>query len=78
MDGFFKVAPIFSGVDRPETFSWSVRGQALADRLVRAIRAGVVCLGSAVQTDANGKTYVAFTSPVLGRTLNADLKRLGY
>lgn len=42
--------------------------QALAKRLARAIEAGVVC-----KEDANGVDV-----RVLGRTLNADLVRLGF
>lgn len=50
----------------------------LAKRLVRAINDGKVFVDMSVKRDVNGKTYVEETSLVRGRTMNADLKRLGY
>ena len=50
----------------------------LAARLVRAIEAGVVFVDPSIERDINGATYVVASSRVLGRTLNADLRRLGF
>jgi hypothetical protein len=76
------IRPIWSGVDRPDTGGWSVRlsDRKLAERLAKAILAGVVCGGGSIKTDNGGKTYVGgFKTPhILGRTMNADLKKLGF
>ncbi len=58
--------------------AWSVNSAKLAERLVRAIEAGKILVPVKVATDVLGKTYLAATSLILGRTLNADLKRLGF
>ena len=65
-------------LDRPSTYSISVGTWPLAERLVKAIHAGVVFPDPKVKTDVYGKTYVEATCKVMGRYLNADLKRLGY
>lgn len=66
-------------LDRPMTYGISCgRKPKLADRLVRAIDAGVVFDRPQVVVDVAGKTYVSASCKVLGRTLNADLKKLGY
>lgn len=67
-----------AGVDRPCTYGISVRRGSLANRLVKAINAGVVMADAHIATDVHGQTYVAATCRVLGRRLNADLKRMGY
>src|SRR5262245_15835355 len=71
-----------AGVDRPETMGWRLpntpNGRRLAQRLMAAIEAGVAVTEPAIVADVNGKTYVEAHSHVLGRTMNADLKRLGY
>lgn len=50
----------------------------LAERLVDAIQAGKVLTGAKVATDVNGRTYWDTSCQVLGRKLNADLRRLGF
>lgn len=69
-------------LDRNETFSWSLskgeKNEALARRLVAAVNAGVVFIPVRVGTDINRKTYLIVQSNVCGRTMNADLKRLGF
>lgn len=67
-------------VDRPYTGGWLFpkRHRALAERLVRAINAGVVFYDQQVVTDVNGKTFVQAWSRVYGKRANADLKRLGF
>lgn len=66
-------------VDRPHTFSISCgKDRKLAARLARAVNAGAVFHDCTVEKDVSGATYVGATSRVLGRILNADLKRLGY
>lgn len=74
----WSVHPIWADVDRPNVGGWLVRDERTARRLERALRAGVVYRDPQVHTDVNGQTYVHGTSLVLGRRINADLKRLGY
>lgn len=77
-DGLFVVHALWSGVDRPRGVGIVVRTRKLAERLERAIRAGVVVTVDRVMRDAFGSTYVQENRAVSARTLNADLKRLGY
>lgn len=76
------VFPFWNGVDRPQGAGWGLRNtpahNKLALRLKAALEAGVVYRSATVATDVNGKTYVATQGHILGRTLNADLKRLGF
>lgn len=74
------VSPIWQGVDRPNTGGWllSTKHQALAQRLRQAILAGVVFRSPEIVRDKAGKTYVSQVARVGGRTLNADLRRLGF
>jgi hypothetical protein len=74
---FVTVSPVWSDVDRPVTFGWLVK-KALTPRLVRAIRAGAAFRNVAVATDNAGKTYVSAEATLLGRHMNADLKRIGF
>jgi hypothetical protein len=74
----FTVTPIWSNIDRASDGGWGVRGRAIAERLARALRAGVVCTNVRVCRDDNGKTYAQYESMVLGRYLNSDLKNLGF
>jgi hypothetical protein len=66
--------------DREDVYAWALpsKGRALASRLARAVQAGAVLKNPVVKTDVNGKTYVSAESQVMGRHMNADLKRLGY
>lgn len=76
------VSIVWSGatLDRPTSGGFGLKPThlALAKRLAKAIDAGVVYLNPTVRTDVNGQTYVSSSCCVLGRTLNADLKRLGF
>lgn len=67
-------------VERTYVSGWTLKpkDRVLVTRLVCAIEAGAALTDLTVKTDVLGKTYVASTSTVLGRTLNADLKRLGF
>jgi len=67
-------------LDRKEVMGWGLplKHAALAKRLVRAIEAGKVYDVKGVQTDVYGKSYLVAHSVVLGRTMSADLKRLGF
>ena len=69
-----------SVTDRDDVYAWAIpsKHDALASRLARAVQAGVVLTNPVVKTDVNGRTYVSCDSQVLGRRMNADLKRLGY
>lgn len=76
------VGPVWSSVDRPYTggiaTGTGARGKALAARLEAAIRAGVVYVEPSIRVDVNGQSYVNANCRVLGRMLNADLRRLGF
>ena len=77
-DGYLTVRPVWAGVDRSEGTGISVKDRKVADRLVKGLLSGKVFQSEPkVRTDAFGKTYVEAPMLVLGRTLNADLKRLG-
>lgn len=65
-------------VDRPELQGWVCTNQKIAERLKAAIEAGVVFHNFSIKPDINGKTYLSASSRVLGRMMNADLKRLGF
>lgn len=66
-------------VDRPCTGGISCGiDRKLAGRLAACIDDGVCHEAPEVKTDINGKTFVSAACRVMGRRLNADLKRLGY
>ena len=66
-------------LDRKELLGWSAgKNAALAKRLVRAIEAGKALTSKGVGTDAYGNTYLITEARVMGRYMNADLKRLGF
>lgn len=74
----FIVGPVWEGVDRPYTHGWAV-AEKHVKRLVAAIEGEAANVAEhKVLTDVNGHTYVSFDLPVMGRTMNANLKRLGY
>jgi hypothetical protein len=77
LKGYMQVTPIWGGVDRPACFSW-VAKPAVAERLRRAVMAGVVLLNPRVETDIHGQTYAGYDNRVSGKYANADLRRLGY
>jgi hypothetical protein len=55
------------------------KSRLLAERLVRAINAGAAWTNPQVVRDVHDVEYVTFDgSQVMGRYLNADLKRLGF
>jgi hypothetical protein len=75
------VKPIWKGVDRPYVGGWGIPIDArpLAERLKRAIEAGAVYKDARIETDVDGRTYVATTQVrIVGRGMSADLERLGY
>lgn len=67
-------------LDRPYTTGIHVakKNHKLAQRLVRCINAQKAFEHPHVARDTNGKSYVSFTLLVIGKYLNADLKRLGF
>lgn len=65
-------------LDRPVVSGWVLPNKRTAERLAQAINAGVVHEDIHIRTDINGKTFVAATELVSGRTANADLRRLGF
>ena len=64
----------------PRVHSWgiSLSHRKLAERLKAAILDGVVYYDIEKKTDVNGQTYASYKCRVLGRMMNAGLKRLGY
>lgn len=76
--GALCVTPVWGGVDRPRVGGIVVKDMKTAARLQRAYYAGAAYDTPTIQTDVNGKTFVWAPTRVLGRTMNADLKKLGY
>lgn len=68
------------GLDRPRIVGWGLKKthRALGERLVRAIEAGVVLTPEEIRRDVHNESYLVTRCTVLGRTLNADLRRLGF
>lgn len=77
VDGL-SVHPVYAGVDRTEGSGWVVKDRTMADRLTRALRAGVAAPNPTVKVDVYGQTYVSAEHAVMGRRMNADLRRLGF
>jgi hypothetical protein len=77
LDGWL-VEVLWAGVDRQRGNGWVVGSERVARRLERAIVAGAVMLDPQVRRDTSGATYVQARSAVMGRYMNADLKRLGF
>lgn len=81
-DGSLTVFPYYAGVDRPQGCGMGLRddpaGRKLAARLVAAIEAGVAYPNPVLAVDVAGKTYAKTGLAVVGRRLNADLKRVGF
>jgi hypothetical protein len=76
---YILVSPIWRGVDRVNTSGTSCGlNQALAERLKRAIEAGAAYPPVEVCVDVNGQTYIRTDHNVMGRRINADLRRLGF
>jgi len=77
---YLSVEPIWRGVDRPHVGGWGLpmNHRTLAERLKRAVEAGAAyrCVSKCV--DVYGKSYINTGSEILGRHMNADLRRLGY
>ena len=68
-------------IDRPVTSSicFKKSHKSLAERFIRMVNANKHYMNPPkLMTDNSGETYVSAFHPVLGRTANADLKRLGY
>jgi hypothetical protein len=74
----FVVTPVWSGVDRPRSYSVFTLKMSLANRLKNAIEAGVAITVRGTGTDVNGETYADTQNHFLGSRLNADLKKLGF
>lgn len=55
------------------------KGMALAERFLAAFNAGQIRhTGVEVRTDVHGATYIAASSPVMGKYLNSDLRKMGF
>ena len=73
------VRPVAIDSPLPLRFGISVgRNRQLGERLIRAIEAGVAITATRVAKDVNGNEYIESHCHVLGRRLNADLRRLGF
>lgn len=78
-DGTFSADFEYSGVDRPITFGILCSSLKSANRLRKAALAGkVVDMEAEILTDIEKETYAKHNCRVMGKYLNADLKRLGY
>ena len=68
------------GLDRTDVMAWylPLRHRRLAHRLAAAIEAGVACPPERKRRDVDGRTYLEHGLKVLGRSINADLRRLGF
>lgn len=76
---YLLVAQIWEGVDRPYTGGYSCgMNMKLAQRLKKAMEAGVAFPFKEVRTDMDGQTYVHTEYNVNCRTMNASLRKLGY
>lgn len=76
------IEPYWSEVDRPYTGGWlfndTPSNRRLADRLKAAILAGAFYGPAEIKTDRDGKTWACARGAGIGRTMNADLKRIGF
>jgi hypothetical protein len=69
----------YSGVDRTMTHGIQCKNHKIANRLRIAALAGkVVAMEAEILTDNAGETFANDCCKVMGKYLNADLKRLGY
>ena len=73
------------GLDRSHVYGWSVgpmsaKAVNLAARLQAAVLAGKAFQGPAeTKRDVNGRTYLSAPScQIMGRHMNADLRKLGF
>jgi hypothetical protein len=60
------------------SLGWNPAKSKLAQRLIEAIKAGKVLTNFELKTRLDGSTYVFAKCDVIGRTMNADLRRLGF
>lgn len=81
-DSYISVQTTATGgdVDRPEFWGFGIpsNNPKLVQRLRNAILSGKVFTNFRILTDVNGKTYFGYDCSVHGRSMNADLKRLGF
>ena len=72
--------PVDGTLDRPDCGGYLIQAKhkKLVLRLMSAINAGVATKFLGIGVDIAGKTYVLSESQVMGKYMNADLKRLGY
>ena len=77
-DDCYTVCALWSNVDRARGVGTVTRNERLARRLASAMRAGVAVTVERVMRDDNGDTYVQEHREIFARTLNADLRRLGF
>jgi hypothetical protein len=78
-DGTFTADFEYSGVDRPITFGIICKNLKNANRLRKAALDGkIVDMEAEILTDTEKETYAKHNCRVMGKYLNADLKRLGY
>jgi hypothetical protein len=80
IDGTYYIGVTWEGVelDRPTTCGMTCRDSKLAQRLADCINAQKAYVNPKVVRDINGQSYVQATCLILGRRMNADLKRLGF
>lgn len=74
----YMVTPVWGGVDRPMTMTWTGLTRSLALRLTKAIKAGAVESNPRIKTDVHGKTYVETDGFIMCKYMGPGLKRLGF
>lgn len=67
-----------ANTDRKDGITYAGLTRDVAERLVIATHAGAIMLNPEIRTDAFGNTFVSATLTLRGRTVNADLTRLGW
>lgn len=76
------VYPVYAvegiAIDRPAPGGWVVTSRKMADRLTAALRAGVAAPNPRIRVDIFGDTYASYDHVIMGKYMNADLRKLGF
>jgi len=79
-DGGIIIAPIWKDVDRPNVGGIGIpsRDAAFVPKIEQAMRDGAFWSRAEIKVDSAGQTYVCVTERVVGRTMKATLREIGY
>lgn len=77
------VTPVWEGVDRPESSSYSVGPNTpakmkLAHRFAAAFESGKLTQDAVKKIDVCGNTYISYSKTLYMRQLHSELKRIGF